>query len=41
MFTIGRTILFVVYSMLQNLNFDIIEERFKTDSDLENTKIID
>ncbi len=41
MFTIGRTILFIVYSMLQNLDFQIIKEKFLKDSDDENAKIID
>ncbi len=41
MFTIGRTILFVVYSMVKNLDFDIIKDKFVIDSDKENAKIID
>ncbi len=41
MFTIGRTILFILYSMLQELDFDIIKDKFVYDSDKENLKIID
>ncbi len=41
MFTIGRTILFIVYSMLQDLDFYIIKDKFANDSDKENAIIID